>query len=221
MVGARSTLPARDRSAGEALRTARRRQKLGLNEIAVALRIPPVQLKSLEEGNFSVFAAEVYARGAYRKYARYLGVERRQVHHAFLRSLSGARELVPLRLPQTSSWLQRVWTPAGVVVLSIAGGVLLVASYLAWQVQTFVRLPALELTEPSAVVLAQASVTVRGRTEAEAQVQVNGEAVLPGDDGVFSFELPLRPGINVVRATATGAAGRARVVERRLLVPRS
>jgi cytoskeletal protein RodZ len=187
----------------------------------LALRIPPTQLRSLEEGDLSVFTAEVYARGAYRKYARYLGVEAPQAHYAFMRSLAGARELVPLRVPQTSPWLQRVWTPAGVIILTIVGGVLLVASYLAWQVQTFVRLPSLELTEPSALVLQQQSVVVRGQAEAEAEVAVNGEVVLPDSEGVFSFDLPLRAGINVVHVEATNAAGRTRVIEQRLLVPRS
>ena len=221
MVGARSLRPSRDVSAGEALKAARQQQKISVEEAAVVLRIPPVQLKSLEEGNLSIFAAEVYARGAYRKYARYLRVEKEEVYRAFLRSLSDARELVPLKVPRTAPPLARVWTPTGVVVLSIAAGVVLVASYLAWQIQTFVRLPELTVTEPAEAVVEASSVVVRGRTEHEARVSVNGEEVLVGEDGTFSSVVPLKEGINLIQTTATGASDRTTVVERHLLVPRS
>jgi cytoskeletal protein RodZ len=221
MVGARSLGKARDASAGEALRQARRRRRISLDQAGLALRIPPAQLKSLEEGNLSIFSAEVYARGAYRKYAQYLGVEREEVHRAFLRSLSDAREMVPLKVPRLPGRMARLLTPTGVVVLSLAVGVALVGSYLGWQVQTFVRLPELEVVEPTEVVIQDSAVVVRGRAEREAQVRVNGEEVLVGEDGTFAITVPLRVGINVIQATATGAADRTRVVERHLLVPRS
>lgn len=221
MVGTRSRRIVGDRSAGEALRAARRRLKLSLDEAGVALRIPPRQLKSLEEGDLSVFAAEVYARGAYVKYARYLGVKSDHTHRAFLRALSEARELVPLTVPRAASWLARVWGPAGVIVLSLLAGMALVASYLAWQVQAFVRVPPLMLTEPQEVVLSQPSVTVRGVTEPDVLLSINGEAVLLGPDGAFTHFLPLRRGVNVLRVEAMGASGRTNVVEQRLLVPRT
>lgn len=221
MVGTRSRRSAGGSSAGEALRAARRKLHLGLDEIGVTLRIPPRQLKSLEEGDLSVFAAEVYARGAYVKYARYLGVGGERTHRAFLRALSEAREQVPLKVPRAASWVARMWGPVGVAVLSLLAGVVLVAGYLAWQVQTFVRVPYLTLSEPRAAVLEQSSVTVRGQTQPDARLSINGEAVLLKPDGAFTFSLPLRRGVNVLRVEATGASGRTNVVERRLLVPRS
>lgn len=221
MVGTRSRRVAGDRSAGEALRAVRRRLKLSLDEAGVDLRIPPRQLKSLEEGDLSVFAAEVYARGAYVKYARYLGVKSEHTHRAFLRSLSEARELVPLTVPRSASWLARVWGPAGVIVLLLLAGVALVAGYLAWQVQTFVRVPPLQLTEPQESVVSASSVMVRGVTEPTVLLTVNGEAVLLGPDGAFAHSLPLRRGVNLLRVEATGASGRTNVIEQHLLVPRT
>lgn len=221
MVGTRSRRVVGNCSAGEALRAARRRQRLSLDEVGVILRIPPQQLKSLEEGDLSVFAAEVYARGAYVKYARYLGVGGDRTHRAFLRALSEARELVPLTVPRAASWLARVWGPAGVVVLGLLLGVSLVAGYLAWQVQSFVRVPHLALSEPRAAILEQSSVTVRGLTRPDARLTINGEAVLLQPDGAFTYSLPLRRGVNLLRVEATGASGRTNIVERRLLVPRS
>jgi hypothetical protein len=98
---------------------------------------------------------------------------------------------------------------------------MLIASYLAWQVQTFVRLPELEVTSPTDVIIHDSSVVVRGQAEREAQVRVNGEDVLVGEDGTFSITVPLKAGVNLIQATATGVSDRTRVVERHLLVPRS
>jgi len=221
MVGTRSARRAHDPSAGRALKMARRARRLTLDDVAVKLRIPPRQLKSLEEGDLSNFSAEVYARGAYTKYARYLGVDEDEHYRSFLRSLSGARERVPLKLPQTSTWLKRVWTPAGVLIISIAGSLLMVAGYLAWQVQSFVRVPALTLLEPTEVVLSGSSVTVVGWAQVESSVSVNGETVLLEDDGKFRFDLPLKEGINVLIVEATGVSGRTHAETRRLLVPRT
>lgn len=221
MVGTRSRRVTGDHRVGEALRAARRRLKLSLDEAGVTLRIPPRQLKSLEEGDLSAFAAEVYAHGAYVKYARFLGIKSDHAHRAFLRALSEARELVPLAVPRAASWLARVWGPAGVLVLTLLAGVGLVAVYLAWQVQTFVRVPPLVLDEPREVLVEQDSVIVRGTTQPDARLTINGEAVLIAPDGAFTFYLPLRRGVNVLRVEATGASGRTNVVERRLLVPRT
>lgn len=205
---------------GQVLREARRRKKLSLDEVAAELRIPPEHLKALERGETSVFAAEVYARGAYVIYAKHLGVERQETYYAFLRSLSGAREWVPLKLPQRAGWLKRVGTPAGVIVLGILGGVLLVFGYLGMQVQAFVRLPDLELLEPKEVVLGGSQVVVRGRAETEAYVTVNGETALLDEKGFFTVLLPLEPGINVLQLEAKGAAGRTAVLRQDLLVSR-
>ncbi|MFH1354189.1 MAG: helix-turn-helix domain-containing protein [bacterium] len=208
-------------SAGDILQAARKKKRLTLDAVAAELRIPPVQLEALEQDNLDVFAAEVYARGAYVRYARYLGVERQKTYYAFLRSLSGTKERVPLRLPQRARWLGRVWTPAGVLVLGALVGALLVIGYLGLQVQTFVRLPELELLEPTVTVIEESQVVVRGRAETEAYVTVNGQVALLAEDGTFEMELMLRPGINVLQLEARGVSGRTRVLKRDLLVPRS
>lgn len=207
--------------AGDVLRVARKKRGLTLDAVAAELRIPPTQLDALEQGNLDVFAAEVYARGAYVRYARYLGVERQKAYYAFLRSLTGVKGRMPLRLPQRSRWLSRVWTPAGVLVLGALGGVLVVMGYLGLQVRAFIRLPDLELLEPMTAIIDGPDTMVRGRAEAESYVTVNDQTALLTDDGIFEVELSLRPGINVLQLEARGASGRTRVLKRDLLVPRS
>jgi len=221
MVGARSKQATASYEAGKVLRQARLDRRLTLDDVAVDLRIPPDQLACLEEGDLTIFPAEVYARGAYLRYASYLGVEGRETFNSFLRSMTEVREMVPLKLPRTATWLVRIWTPVGVIVLGIGAAVMLVAGYIGWQVQSFVRLPDLEVAWPNEVVISQPWLEMMGQAERDAVVQINGATVLLREDETWSHQLPLRMGINVIRVEATGAAGRTRVLQKEILRPRT
>ena len=221
MVGKDTGMPAFDKQAGHRLKEVRLRRRLSIDQIAMSLRIPPKYLLALEEGNLSVFSAEVYAKGAYMKYASYLDMDTRASWHAFLRALAGAREVTLLKLPVPSTWLQRVLTPTRVFVAVIASVVLLVVSYIGLQISMFVSVPELELLEPEMFVLDEQVVIVRGVAEADAEVSVNRERVLLDDSNNFVYKLPLRTGINVLQVEAVGASGRTNIIQKHLLVPRS
>lgn len=205
---------------GKQLMQARRRRRLSLDDVAVVLRIPPQQLKALEEGDLSVFSAQVYARGAYAKYARFLGLESLREQMTFLRLLSGVGISVPLHLHTPRSWLARVVTGNWILMMAVSGVALVVGGYIAVQVQSFFRLPALEIFEPVAGIVYSDEVNVSGSAEDEVDVLINEEAVLLADDATFSMPVGLHKGVNVLRIEARNAAGRVRVEERHILVPR-
>lgn len=220
MVGTRPSKGQREEVVGRQLRAARHARKLALPAIAAELTIPVHYLEAIEEGDLTIFPAEVYARGAYMKYAHYLGVETKQMDQAFLRALCNARELVPLRLHTPRSWLARVMTGRWLLMMTLSFSAAVVGVYLLWQVQSFLRLPGLRVLEPEQGILTDETLTVEGWVEDQASVNVNGEAVLVAEDGSFSVPMRLHRGINVLRVEATNAAGRSRIVERDLLVPR-
>ena len=205
---------------GYPLRDARVASGLEVEDVAKQLNIPPRQIRALEEGDFSVFAAEVYARGAYVKYATYLGMNAEQAHRTALRALSGVRQPMQLRMHTPQQWYERLVTPKLMVVGISSCLALLVAGYIGWQVRTFWQLPALDLTSPTKTYLEDEVITIRGVSEPNARVRINGESVLLKGDASFEVEMTLHPGINVVYAEAENAAGRIRVIEQHLLHPR-
>jgi cytoskeletal protein RodZ len=219
MVGTRSRHGERDEVVGKQLRAARERKGVSVEEAARELTIPPGHLVSLEEGELTAFAAEVYARGAFHTYASYLGINTPALQQAFLRSLSQARERVPLSIPRPRNWWGRL-TSRSWLVLGVAGVAVIIGSYVGWQVQSFLRVPSLALEEPSVAVVYEPRIEVRGRAEREAKVRVNGEAVLVARDGVFRLPLTLHPGINVLQIEAENAAGRSRIIQKDLLFAR-
>ncbi len=218
MVGTRSQGRVRKKDACEALREARLRAAKSVDEVAEILRIPPKYLRSLEEGELSEFSAEIYAKGAYVKYAKYLGVFTRDRYCDFLRALSEVRELVPLNLPMPATWFSRLASPLTVWVIGLVLVVAAVGLYVGWEVSAFMGVPELELLGPEEAVVQSSEMTVRGRAQEDAHVVVNGEGVLLNNEGFFEMEMPLRQGVNVVRVEAVGASGRMNVIQREILM---
>ncbi len=206
--------------AGQLLLERRQKQRTSLQEVSVALNIPIKHLQALEAGDFDAFSAIVYARGAYAKYAEWLGLDSKQAQRAVLRVLSDEHKEVSLRVYTPQKWIQRLLSPRLVMVIGGALIVSLVGGYIVWQLQSFWQLPQLALSAPDQVVIDSESVLLNGVSEKDAQVTVNGESILLRDDYSFELMLHLRPGINVVRAEAENAAGRVKVIERHLLRPR-
>lgn len=213
--------PASEPTVGALLRAARRQRGLSLAEVATVLRIPVRQLQSLESEELKAFTAEVYARGVFRAYARYVGIAVPEVEHAFARAVASARTLVPVKFLAPRRWLARIlmsrWILAmvGIAAAGVVGG------YVVWQVQSFLSLPALVLSEPASGVINGTSVRVTGRAEISATVTINGAPVLLREDGSFELSLQLHPGINVLQVEAKNAADRRRIIVRDLLVLRA
>lgn len=221
MVGTRPGRTRPDVTVGHLLQQARERRGEDLSAIALEIKVPQRQLQALEEGNLAVFPAEIYARGAFTKYSQYLGVQAEATQRAFLRVLSGTREYVPLRVRRPRSWLKAWVTARLTLAAALLTLALLVGSYVAWQVASFVRLPDLSVSAPAGGIVPRADTVIRGKAAAGAEVRVNGEQVLQAESGEFETPLKLHPGINVVRVEAKNAAGRINMVQRDILLPRS
>lgn len=206
---------------GALLKAARRQRGLSLAEVATALRIPVRQLQSLEAEELKVFTAEVYARGVFRAYARYVGIAVPEVEHAFARAVASVRTLVPVKFLAPRRWLNRILTPRWILAMAGIAAAGIVGGYVVWQVQSFLRLPTLTLSEPTNGLINGDHVRVAGRAETSATVTVNGAPVLLNADGLFELQLQLHPGVNVVQVEAKNAADRRRIIARDLLVPRT
>lgn len=209
-----------DTVVGTILRQARQQRELSIATVAQRLHIPAKYLQALEEGDMSVFSAEVYARGVFTKYADFLSVRATTTHRAFSRLLSGVHERVPLRVHSPRPWLLAMLTPNWFIAAAIVAVAVLLGSYIVWQVQSFWRLPDVTLVEPTSGVATQAAIMVRGQADIDATVVVNGEQALVTPAGAYEVPLVLHLGINPVRVEATNAAGRTRTIQRDVLLPR-
>lgn len=217
MVGVRPGKSDHQEGIGARLTSARLAKKVSLEDISSQLHIPVKQLVALEEEDFSVFSAELYARGAYRAYAMYLGVYDKLASREMLRTLTHIRQRIPLRLHTPQTWIDSLMNPRIIFIMGCICIALVVGGYIAWQVQSFWRLPVLAIDGSPSRSISDSSTTITGTTEPFARITVNGEPVLLNGGARFEVSLTLRPGINPVRVEATNAAGRVRATQLFLL----
>ncbi|MEX1112443.1 MAG: helix-turn-helix domain-containing protein [Candidatus Andersenbacteria bacterium] len=210
----------RTQEAAELVRQARERQGISLVTAADSLHVSVEHLEAIERGDFSVFSAEVYARGAYTQYAVYLGIDSKTAQRTVLRALSSQRVITPLKMHTPERWYERIQNPRLVFIASGAFVALIVGGYIVWQLRLFWQLPALQVTAPLHHVVDNDRVVVRGASERGVKLSLNGEPFLIQEDDTFELEIELHPGINIVRLEAENAAGRKRVLEEHYLRPR-
>lgn len=107
---------------GERLRAARRENNISIRDIAKELHLDEPKVRALEENNFSVLGAPVFAKGHMRKYAELVGVDKDDLladYYQLERSTGVPPVVVPRRkVPREIS--AGPWLAAIVVFLIVA-----------------------------------------------------------------------------------------------------
>lgn len=72
-----------------------------------------------------------------------------------------------------------------------------VVGYIAWQVNSLIKPPALVIQNPQeSAVVYKSQLLVTGSVEPESEMTINGEVVLPKGDGTFEQRVYVMPGVN-------------------------
>ena len=120
---------------GPALRKARERRGITIDEVSRDTKLAPDQLRALEEESFDELLGEAHVRGALGTYARYLGLDPAKVAKAYAEN---ADDLEPPPLPAKMGAVERAIAAArirdnqrflqiaalGVIIIAIVFGLL-------------------------------------------------------------------------------------------------
>ena len=104
-------------SLGEVLRRARLAKGVTFEEAERVTRIPHRYLEALEQENFGILPAPVYARGFLRSYAGYLGLNPAELLPFFPVGHVEEPRLAPL--PEVKQ--PRTWSASGVIAVAVVG----------------------------------------------------------------------------------------------------
>jgi cytoskeletal protein RodZ len=207
-----------DKTVGELFLDARERLELTLEVAEQATRIRGKYLRALEEGRFSVLPEEVYTLGFVRRYALFLRLDPKLLTSQFraerltahklgvspLRETTPAlSQLGPIREPRLMVTPKLFWLSASFVV------VLVVASYLWYQIHGFLAAPALDLASANGeLTVSTPTIAITGRTTGTATVTINAEPVTLDTVGGFRQEVHLEPGLNTIEVAAKNRLNR-------------
>ncbi len=208
------------KSLGDTIRLARLRKKLSIKQIAKKLKVTPAQVEALEEENYKALPAGVYGQIFFKRYANLLNLDTRALMKVFLKDRHGFSPA------PDSAFANKVVRNRELFIYpklfrNLIFGILIVAGlwYLGFYFKKISTAPDLEVWQPAQnITQTDLFSVVSGQTEKESQIFINGELVLADKNGVFSKEINLKKGVNLIIISAKKKYGQERVVSRQILV---
>lgn len=202
---------------GEKLKKIRSEYRISLNEVSKHTKIQMKYLEYLENGEYEKLPAEVYVRGFVRSYASFLGTDESVLVKMYDRERHIQRNLkkehFQERRENTFEFPRFFVTPKLFVISGFALATLLGFVYLYREFRSFASIPRLIILEPLDGQVVQGNeVYIRGTTEKDAKLLVNGQPVLVRDGGDFYEQVQLQPGLNAFTVVSTNKFKKEKVV---------
>lgn len=200
---------------GEILRTARIEKGIELTQIEKDTRIRKAYLEAIEDEKWDVFSSRTYISGTIRNYARYLGLEGERVVAIFRRDFDEMEE-IKFRKRVAKDYFQPTtigWMKLGIFIL-----VVIVTSYIGYQLKLFLTPPSISITSPTTFVFQrEEKMTIIGRTDKDATVFINSEQVFPDKSGSFTKDIPLPNDKNPLLIQVEGANGKKSTLKKEFI----
>lgn len=203
----------------EQLRRTRQDRNLKLTEVAKKLSIKEAYLEALEKNEFWKLPKGVYGKNFLREYAIFLGLNYKELLENFDRETvdkEKEKNLFSTQVVKNSNFLAMPRIARNLVIAIV---VLACFVYLGYRLNKIVSPPSLTIDSPQEnLITGEKEIEVKGVSEAETQIVINGELVLADSQGSFLKRVDLKNGINTITVMAKKKYGRANIVERQILV---
>jgi len=208
----------------EELRRRRQEKDLKLKDIAQKLNIKYEYLEALESGEYNKLPAGVYGKNFLREYAAYLGLDYKKLAKELaadrnINEAGGGKEIFSQQIAKKYNFLVVPKIVKSFVIIVVVFALFV---YLGFCLKKIISPPILEIIEPlDNSVTSNNFTVVFGKTEPEAQVEVNGEpvALSSGEkESFFTEKINLKSGLNIITITAKKKYGRGAVLYRQILV---
>ena len=187
-------------SVSEQLRAWRRSAGITVEQIATQLNMRPQILRALETGDMSIFSARVYAVGYLSHIVGHFAIpEGDKLVAAFCAEWDDKRDEIhlPTHVHAMNGWRKWYITPRRLFGITGACSLLLFLWLLGTQLVGFTGAPRLFIEQPMTHELIDVPIIrVRGSTDKESQLTVNGREITMNKLGGFDQEIELVSGLN-------------------------
>lgn len=207
---------------GERLRHRREELEMSVEEAAHETQAPLRYITALEADEVEIFSAKVYALGVLKHLLETLKMGEREL---FLKEFAAEwevrnfrkhKELAPL--PENRG-ISPLITPARLGIAVGAAALLIFLAFLGFRLTKFLGTPTLDLQEPlEQAIYTQPLVLVKGKTEKESKLTVNGREIKIDESGNFSENIELPAGAHTLEFLAQNRFGKESKVIRNILI---
>lgn len=197
----------------EILREEREKAGLTLEDLSLKIQVSLKYLKHLENGDYDLLPGEVYALEFLKKLAKHWHLNEKAVQHIY-RQEKNAQLVLPAFKPKKKFHAAAHWLSPRLIKQSVVGLVLLLlVSYLGWEIQNIYSKPALTIISPQSETVTTGSyLAITGQTEPETTITINQQEILAGPDGSFNQTVDLTVGLNVFKISASKKHSQANTV---------
>lgn len=206
-------------TAGQRLFEERTKRGLTLEEVARATKIRPSFLSAIEKGEYKKLPSSAYIAGFVKNYAEFLGLPQKEIVALFKREFN-EREFLSV-LPQGFSKDQDV-SLTGIKLGQTAFAVFIIfitlLAYILFQYRYAFINPPLQIDTPKEAQVISTSFVVAGKTDPNATVSINEDAVALDAEGNFRKNITLFPGKATIKITAQNRLGKKTQIDRHVEV---
>lgn len=209
------------RTVGEILKKTRQEEKLSLEEVEAKIKIRKKYLIALEENDWYKLPSLAYIKGFLKNYASFLNINPEEILAVFRRQYQydEKEEVIPegMSAPLNEPFFKL--SPKSVFL--ILGGLFILIFFinLSWQYKTIISPPRLVIERPNeGEILNSSTLTVSGKTDADAVVEVNKKRVPLNDKGEFNETFSLQPGFNTIIIESISKHSKKKTVTRTVTV---
>ena len=195
---------------GECLKRKREGLSIPIKDIGEKLKIKTAYLENLEKNNYKELPPDVYVRGFIKSYARLVGLDSEKMISIYDRErkiedkIERKYQKREARANKLTARNFAIITPR-IVTAFFSLLILFVVGYYLWhQINSFNSAPYLFVSSPyENHIVNDSNITVKGETEKEVSVKINGQDIFVNQSGYFEEDIILQPGKNVLVIEAT------------------
>jgi cytoskeletal protein RodZ len=204
---------------GFRLKEVRELKQLSPKLVAQKLNINLQYLLDIENDRFDRLPAGLYSKNYIREYAKLLGFPPAEIKKWLKQNLEQINENSDPFSQKVLSRKQFIAFPRLTKNILLSLLFLACLLYLGLYFKKIVFPPKLEIYQPDRnLKISENSIEIKGKTEAEAEVQINGETVLNNNNGYFSTNINLKKGVNNILIKAQKKYSSENTVLRQILV---
>lgn len=201
------------KTAGELLQEKRLTRELEIIDIAHQIKVKPEYLTALESSDFDSLPSPTTSKGYLRNYARALHLNPDTVVAMFRRDFKESKsgDIIPRGLVNPVVGKPRIINANLILGLS---ALIIFLVFLGYQLFSWLSLPGLELIQPIEGEMYGEKITIKGTTDSEATVMIDGQQVLVDQNGNFTLDLIFPSGTHSVVVRAENREGKSSLLER-------
>ena len=195
---------------GQQFAEERKSKKLTLEEISKATKIRAEFLEAIEKGEYKKLPGSSYAQGFVRNYAKYLGLPVERSLALFRREFNAEKsfEVLPKGFANSSDISFKSFR-LGRSVFLVGLFFACLGLFILFQYRAAFLNPSLRIDSPREdQVVKSLTVSIKGNTDPDTTLFIEGEAISINPDGSFQSEISVFPGKSTIKFLAENRFGR-------------